>query len=76
MRNATNFLTGFLVGSVLAAGVAILLAPQAGEDLRNQIRDGCERIQNEVKKASEQKRIEMEQQLAELREPRRPDAAV
>ena len=72
MRNATNFLWGFLAGSVLAAGVTIIMAPQAGEDFRNQIKDGYMRIQDEVKKASEQKRVEMEQQLSSLREPRRP----
>ena len=72
MKTTTNFLWGFLVGSLLGAGVAILTAPQAGEDFRNQIRDGYTRIQVEVKKASQQKRSEMEEQLAALREPRRP----
>jgi len=56
--------------------VAILLAPQAGEDLRNQIQEGFQRIKDEVNQASEQKRAEMEQQLATLREPRRPDAEI
>jgi gas vesicle protein len=76
MKNATRFLTGFLIGGVLSAGVAILLAPQAGEDLRNQIQEGFQRIKDEVNQASEQKRAEMEQQLATLREPRRPDAEI
>ena len=76
MKNVSNFLTGFLVGSVLAAGVAILLAPQAGEDLRNQIQVRCQQIKDEVNQASLQKRADLEQELATLREPRKPDDAI
>ena len=76
MKNAANFFTGFLVGGVLAAGAAILMAPKSGEDLRVQIQEGIQRVKDEVNQASQQKRAEMEQQLASLREPRKPDAAI
>jgi gas vesicle protein len=34
-----EFLTGFLLGTVVGAAVALLLAPQSGEDTRELIRD-------------------------------------
>ena len=73
MKSTTNFLTGFLLGSVVAAAVGLLLTPGSGEDNRSGIKNWAERVREEVIGASEQKRIELEQQLSMLREPRRPE---
>ena len=73
MKSTTNFLTGFLLGSVVAAAVGLLLTPASGEDNRSGIKNWAERVREEVIGASEQKRIELEQQLSMLREPRRPE---
>ena len=35
---AISFFAGFLFGGIIGAGVALLLAPQAGEETREQIR--------------------------------------
>lgn len=69
-----NKVIGFLVGAalgVLVGGVtALLLAPTSGNDLRQQIRDRAQYVQDEVKNAAEQRRAELEKQLADLRAPR------
>lgn len=36
---AASFITGFLIGGLVGAATALLLAPQSGEDTRTQIRE-------------------------------------
>lgn len=72
MKGFMSFLQGIILGTLVGSTVAILLAPSSGEELRNQMQERAEKIQNEVKRASEEKRMEMEQQLASLRSPRKP----
>jgi gas vesicle protein len=36
---AASFVTGFLIGGLVGAATALLLAPQSGEDTRTQIRE-------------------------------------
>jgi gas vesicle protein len=74
MKNTNNlvgFLAGLAMGALVGVSVALLLAPSSGEDLRNQISDQVQRIQLEVTQAAEQRRADLEHQLAELRAPRR-----
>lgn len=61
-----------LLGAVFGAALAILLAPSSGEELRNQIQLEIDRVQSEMQQAAEQRRYELESQLAELRAPRKP----
>ena len=73
METATGFLAGFLLGSLIGASSALLLAPKSGEELRGQIRDEVTRIQDEVKNAAVDRRADLEQQLTALRAPRKTD---
>ena len=73
METATRFFTGFLLGSLIGVSTALLLAPKSGEELRGQIRDEANRIQDEVKNAALDRRAELEQQLTALRAPRKTD---
>jgi len=73
VETATRFLAGFLLGSLIGASTALLLAPKSGEELRGQIRDEATRIQDEVKEAAADRRTELEQQLTALRAPRKTD---
>jgi gas vesicle protein len=73
MKRALNFLSGTLMGGLVGATVAILLAPASGEELRNQMRARAERIQAEVNQAAAQRRAELERQLAALRAPQKPN---
>lgn len=70
MKSLARFLSGFILGAAVGAAVAILLAPESGENLRGQIKGEAERIQIEVKKAATERRAELEKQLTALREPK------
>jgi gas vesicle protein len=74
MNKTYGFLAGAIMGALVGATLALLLAPYSGADLRQQIGDRAQYVQDEVKKASLERRLELEKQLAELRAPRRPGA--
>jgi len=74
MNKAISFLSGAILGAMVGAAVAILLAPTSGDMLQQQIRGRIESIQGEVRQASQERRRELEGQLANLRVPRQPEA--
>jgi gas vesicle protein len=74
MERAFKFVEGFILGSLVGATVALLLAPTSGADLRNRMQSETERIRAEVNKAAMERRAELEQQLSALRAPRTPSA--
>ena len=67
MKGLTSFLSGLILGVLTGATLAILVAPESGEDLRGQIRQRVETIQSEVSRAAQERRAELEQELAGLR---------
>ena len=73
MKTFTNFLAGFFLGGLLGAAVALLLTPSSGEELRTRVQSEVGRVQAEVQKAAQDRRIELEEQLSALRSPRRPE---
>ena len=73
MKGFMNFLSGMVVGALVGASLAILLAPSSGDELRNQLQSRVDTIQTDVKQAAETRRAELEKQLAELRAPRSAD---
>jgi gas vesicle protein len=70
MRSFARFMSGFILGGLVGAAAAILLAPYSGEQLRDQIEGEVGRIQIEVKQAATDRRSELEKQLAALRAPK------
>ena len=70
MSKFINFVAGATLGALVGAATALLLAPISGEELQTQIRNQVEQIQLEVKTAASDRRAELEEQLASLREPR------
>ena len=66
MRKAMAFIFGAVVGGVLGALTALLLAPYSGEELRTVLQKNVENIQVEIKQAAQQKRAELEEQLQGL----------
>ena len=70
MRSAFGFLIGTFVGGLFGATIAILLAPESGEDLRGRLRGRASGFVDEVRSAANSRRVELEQHLAELRAPR------
>lgn len=73
MKRFLSLFAGFLTGILVGAAVAILLAPTSGEQLQSQIRDRATNIREEVAKAAAERRAELEEQLAALREPKEPE---
>jgi gas vesicle protein len=71
MRKYFSFMVGTALGGLVGATTALLLAPASGTDLRSQLRDRALRVQEDVKAAAAARRIELEQQLAALRAPRK-----
>lgn len=67
MKGVINFLSGLILGGLVGATLAILLAPESGDELREQIRERVEAIQAEVSRAANERRAELEQELAGLR---------
>ena len=70
MKSVTSFLSGLIFGILTGATLAILVAPESGEELRGQIRQRVETIQSEVSRAAQERRAELEQELAGLRRAR------
>lgn len=73
MRKFLSFLVGAILGGLVGAVTATLLAPVSGGDLRSQLRDRAMKIQDEVKAAAAARRVELEEQLAALRAPRQAE---
>lgn len=69
MQRAFGFLMGIFAGALVGGAVALLLAPDSGEGLRNEIRSRSLGFVDEIKGAAEERRIELEQHLTELRVP-------
>ena len=71
MRRVMNFLLGALIGGLIGALMAILMAPSSGEELRGQIQGRATRLRDELSEAAQARRIELERQLASLRQPKK-----
>lgn len=72
MNRTFNFLFGAIIGGVLGAALAILLAPYSGEELRTEINLRADRVRSEVTQAAAERRAELERQLAALKSPQQP----
>jgi gas vesicle protein len=69
MNRVLSFLVGIVLGSLVGGTIALLLAPESGEQLRAEMRERAVTLQTEVKQAAVARRAELEQQLASLRSP-------
>ncbi len=72
MRRMFGFLIGIFVGSCVGATLALLLAPESGENLRGQLRARSTGFTDEIRHATETRRKELEDQLSAMRAPRIP----
>ena len=70
MRRIFGFLIGIFVGWLFGSTIAILLAPASGEELRARLRGRTSDFFDEIRFATDTRRAELEQHLAELRAPR------
>ena len=69
MRRIFGFMIGIVVGGLVGSTVALLLAPESGEELRGQLRERGMAFQAEIRNAADTRRIELRERLEELRTP-------
>ncbi|MBN1261408.1 MAG: YtxH domain-containing protein [Anaerolineae bacterium] len=65
--NFGAFLTGFFMGGLIGAAVALLLAPQSGKETREQIVQKGTELSDQAAKAAEEARAKAEKALADAR---------
>lgn len=70
MRRMFGFLMGIFVGGLVGGVLALLLAPESGENLRGQLRDRGQNFLNDVRHSADARRIELRGRLESLRTPR------
>jgi len=70
MRRMFGFLIGVFVGSLVGSTIALLLAPESGEELRGQLRERGQGFMGEIRHAADTRRIELKDRLETLRAPR------
>ncbi len=73
MRKFFSFFMGLMMGGVVGATVALLLAPTSGEEMREQLQEQSIRLRDEVKAVAEARRAELERELSALRAPYRKE---
>lgn len=71
MRKMFSFLYGSILGGLVGAALGLLLAPSSGEELRDTMKVRADTMQAQVKNAAATRRAELEQQLTDLRTPRK-----
>jgi gas vesicle protein len=70
MRRMFGFLIGITVGGLVGSTIALLMAPESGEQLRSELRMRGDSFFNEVRHAADERRIELRQRLETMRTPR------
>ena len=70
MRRMFGFLIGITVGGLVGSSIALLLAPEAGEELRGDLRMRGQNFFNDIRHAADERRIELRQRLEVMRAPR------
>ena len=70
MRRMFGFLIGVFVGWLVGSTIALLLAPESGEKLHDELRSRSNGFVSEVKSAADTRRKQLEDQLAVMRAPR------
>jgi len=69
MRRMFGFLIGISVGGLVGGSIALLLAPESGEHLRNELRARGQNFFSDVRHAADERRIELRQRLEVMRAP-------
>lgn len=70
MRRMFGFMIGVFVGGLVGSTIALLLAPESGEELRAQLRDRGQNFMGEIRHAADSRRIELKDRLDTMRAPR------
>jgi gas vesicle protein len=74
MEKTLDFLGGLLLGALVGASVAVLLAPRSGADTQAALRARVDEVIEEGRRAAAERRAELEAQFAEAKRMVRPPA--
>jgi gas vesicle protein len=66
MRTLLSWIIGLTLGAALGATLVLLFAPTSGEQLVSRLKTGWEETMAEARRASAQRRHELEAELADL----------
>lgn len=69
MKKVLNIFAGMVLGALVGVSLALLFAPESGEELQRRIEEWWAEVQAAGQKAAEQKRLELTAQLEEMRQP-------
>ena len=69
MRRFSTFIIGAVCGALVGSVTALLLTPESGEQLRNQILERTEAFRDEIQSAYTARMTQLETELEKLREP-------
>ena len=67
MRKFGNLMLGAMLGGLIGSALALLFAPAPGEKTRGEIEAYFNNLQEEVGRAADEKRAELETQLNKMR---------
>jgi gas vesicle protein len=70
MRRMFGFLIGVFVGGVVGSSIALLMAPESGEELRHELRNRGQNLVNDIRHSADARRIELRNRLDSMRAPR------
>ncbi len=70
MRRMFGFLIGVMVGSLVGSTIALLIAPESGEQIRSGLRQRGQGFVDQVRSAAQSRQIELQERLETMREPR------
>jgi len=68
MKKFLSFFVGTVMGGLVGATLALLLAPSSGETLRGQIRERFAALQDELVQAANERKLELEAKLTNMRQ--------
>jgi gas vesicle protein len=66
MNKFGSFIFGILAGALVGGGLALLLTPLKGSDVRTRLGNSFVHVQDEVKNAAQNRITELNQQLSRL----------
>lgn len=67
MNKSVNWLMGAIIGGIISSALVTLYAPYSGLELRTRIKDYIQNVQDEVRQAGNERRLELEAELEKLR---------
>jgi gas vesicle protein len=67
MKKFANFMAGAILGGLVGATVAMLLAPSEGKALQDKMKNTFIELKDEVESAAQARRKELEDQLSVMR---------